>query len=288
MAPHLIFVKSSDRDLNKYKDASSYVIHLPVTYKSVFQVRLASLEIPISMYSFRSSIGNTSFTITVEGHPTKTFFISDGNYDLNSITASMELALNTDPDFMNAEVIFFLVVSPATLKCTITNTANLSMTLDTRATSDDPKYWGLARYLGFVNKNSTYVGTTIVSESMVCVNPNLYMILDIDELNVIDDVQRGAKTAFAKIQLNGRANDIIMYKLADFCDCGDTRLSPALGKMDRLTITWRYQNGTPIDFNGIEHSFTLMVDTLQGAPAYLGETPPQSVLVQGSPEECCT
>jgi hypothetical protein len=104
MAPHLLFVKVW-RWTEYAGDAGRIVIHL---YQDVQERLPGEARFPgdQSMYSFEAREG------AVHNHgrrlPHKdVVHIRRKLADVNSSTASMELASNTDPDFMNAGVIFF-------------------------------------------------------------------------------------------------------------------------------------------------------------------------------------
>lgn len=253
-----LFVNSRERDFTKYPSSGSYVIDLPRTYNNVIGAHMASAEIPSSFYVFTAALGNTSMNVDVNGS-TRTITIPDGNYGFSSISAAIQTALNTA--FVGETYEFSVSVSPSTGKFKI-DCVNLpaSTTLGIDTTSVLPSKnveWGLAYYLGFpkgVLTSGTANSGTITAPRMALLNPYTYLILDVAELNGSDHVGvSGGNSVFGKIPLTVNSFNFVFY---DKVLSKQTYNPPRL-QLNKLHVAFRFPDGHPVDFQGVEHSFTI-------------------------------
>ena len=91
----LINVNSRNIDKDKY-DASNFIFDLDEEINNVAYIKLGSIEIPITAYTFLSSKKNVSFKIG-DGVNIDTVTIEDGNYT----TDSLMLVIQTHLDNIN-------------------------------------------------------------------------------------------------------------------------------------------------------------------------------------------
>ena len=120
-------------------------------------------------------------------------------------------------------------------------------------------------------------GTTLTGACPVRIGISPYLVLDIVELNGVDEsgaagtatqlVHNQAiqttyntgrtRSAFAKVHADDDApcNQITDVK------CNVAEFRPAIGRLERLTVAWRFHDGTPVQFRGADHAFTLQLTT---------------------------
>lgn len=244
-----IHVDSRDRDFDMFPTSTDFVVSLPETLKNVGSAVLVTAELPLTYYVFSTSRGNTSLTVTVDA-VTHTVTIPDGNYT----AAQMASALKTVLDTAFAKV-FTVTIDPVTMRCTIAvvGSVGVDATAATKKTE-----WGLGYYLGFPGGVVTSGTNSVTGTRVVNLNPENYLFLDIAELNGLASCALyaaggvGRKT-FAKIPLSGTSYQYNFYDKA----VTYVEQRPQLTKLDKLHVSVRFHDGTPVDLNGSEWSFSI-------------------------------
>lgn len=258
MSSTLVHIDSRDRERWDLTTPTEYVFPLPQPLKQVVGARIVSVEMPSSFYVFRQAYGNTSVSVTVGGVTTKTVTIPDGNYNAVSINQALQNAL----DAAFSPSTFTCSVSQTTLQMSIQESTNQTVAIDTTIAADEFEFsTTLAYFLGF-RYNVPASGDPLVSPGVVSLNPFTYSLLDIRELQGGASTQEGGifgarmspTSAFAKIPINNNSFEYTFWEPTTSCVI---RCNPAIPRLDRLTIQWRFHDMTPIDFNDLEHSFTI-------------------------------
>ena len=256
-----IHLDSRDRDYAVHASSSSFTVTLPEAIKNVAAAVLLTAEIPLSYYVFSASRNNTTLRVAVSG-VAKDVVIADGNYD----TTSMAAALKSGLEAQFAGRTFTVAFSTITMKCSISTAGNVPVTVDTTSATS-PTEWGLGYYLGFargVVSTSTYSAgtttTTITGSAVANLNPENYVLLDIEELNglsqsVLYGVGGSSKKTFAKIPLYGSTYTYNFYDKS----LASVEQRPQHTKLDKLAVSIRFHDGTLVDLNGAEWSFSIEV-----------------------------
>lgn len=273
-----IVIDSRDRQFTPTSSPGEYTVTLPAVYQNVYSAVLKSIEIPFSFYTFSACAGNTSINVST-GIPSATITISDGNYTASGLASELQTKLNA----AGLTGTFTCTYSSVTGKLTITNnttvfTLNLSSTDPAntscgKATNFTYETWqNLAYFLGFNQEltSSTSVGgiQTIVGDFAMNPSPCTYFLMELGALNKIDEAALDNKKSgringsFAKIPVNVNTGDYIFI-----LDTGTSPLNyrvynPPIGKLSQLQVKFRHHDGRIIDFNGVEHSFTLELELL--------------------------
>jgi hypothetical protein len=253
---HTILLDSRDRDFDAYPDPSEYRIMLPTVYRNIQSARLVSAEIPASFYVFTAEAQNTSLDITV-GSTTATITLPDGNYSSSTFSSALETAL-TDATGHT----FSVTVSKTTLRMTI---ASDTTDFTIEPSTGTPTGWGLPFYLGF-QRDVAYSSSegVLTAPRIISLNPHNYILLDIDQLNGLDEGSlyggRVGSGSFAKIPFDAYSFDFV-YLDTEKTTFPETVLRPGLASLDRLNIKFRFHDGRPVDFNGVEHSLALEIIT---------------------------
>lgn len=258
MVVHTVHIDSRDRDLISSSTPAEYLVRLPRTFRKVVSARLLSAEIPSSFYVFRSEYGNTSVNVSVNGSPLHSITIPDGNYTGSTLSAALRSALNT----AFAPLTFTVTLSKSTLKMTFVNLDGYDMTINTTTETTETREWGLGYYLGFP-KDEVFTGSVITAPRVASTNPYTYLVLDIEELNGaheggIDGTQLAPHGCFAKIPFAANSFEYVFMD-ASASSVHPTTYRPPITSLDRLRIRWRFHDGRLVNFEELEHSFTLEI-----------------------------
>ena len=254
-----VVVDSRDRDMALFPDPGQYTYRLPQTFHHVVGARLMTAEIPTSFYVFTAARGNTSMTFLLNG-VSRTVTIPDGNYGYGSMAQVLQEALET----AFADTAFVVAISATNLKLSV-STGSITDVLGVDTTGPQasvaPLQWGLSWYLGFHRNVVETAAGTLVSPRVVCCNPELYMLLDIKELSDVQEagVYGAGGTqgpTFAKIPLSVQSFEYAFFDKQITANV----LQPPLARLNELHISFRFHDGTPVVFQGVEHAFTIELD----------------------------
>lgn len=259
MVKKSVVVDSRDRDFDAYPSPGTYVVKLPQVFYNVVAARLVTAELPSSMYVFSSDCNNTTLKFILNNVPLSVV-IPDGNYSYSSMAAALQTALRTATG-----TLLTVSISPTTGKTTIASPVGTDVLAVDATNPGNAKHtqWGLGWYLGFVRGVVASGTGTLTSPRIACMNPELSVFLDIPELGRVVETgiegQGGAQSfrCFAKVPMAVNSTDYAYYdKLITL-----NEYEQPLAKLDRLTVTWRFHgDDEPLDFNFLEHSFTLELD----------------------------
>lgn len=191
--------------------STDFLIRLPKTYKNVISIRMSSIEIPNTWYSFTAEHCETSFLF--DG---KRLMIPDGNYTPDTLVEHFESAVLNN----TTSATFTATFSPSSGKITLDNSGNPfnlefgsvfgDNSLNIRS-SFTPYNAGLGYYMGLTSpaysNNSTYVGEYIVNT----LRDNYVYLQLLDLPGCIEGFSYGntSITAFAKIVVNVDKNALI-------------------------------------------------------------------------------
>lgn len=273
-----IIVDSRDRQMNPGSHAGAYTVTLPAVYQNVYAVTLKSVEIPISFYTFSAAANNTTINVTYNNGSPTNVTIPDGNYSAAALATALNTAFNTAFGANNLVASYSATTSKMTFTGVARFSLNLTPTVPTSAnggnslTSNFTTWWGLGYFLGFTGTtySSAPTGTFVVT-GVFAVNPfpTTYILMDIETLNKVDETSLDDRKswrvngAFAKIPMNGNSGTVI-FLLSDtgYNPLNRTVYNPPISKLTNLIIKFRLHDGRIIDFNGVEHSFTLELELL--------------------------
>jgi hypothetical protein len=230
---HVISIDSRFRTTLK-DNPSNFLFRLMSPIKNVVSIRLSSLEIPNTWYTFSEIRGNTTLLITVQDTGKSGLInITSGNYSLdttlsnclqNALTGELK---NIFPDY-TFTVVLNTISGLITISCTkVINTVvtPIQFSLDFRSGifSSRNYNWGLGYNLGFRNENFTRDSTNkLIKKTAFKTSHTGYEIPDVLDSNylflslnkdwkVVDHNQpdRTNTAAFAKIIVDVPKNDII-------------------------------------------------------------------------------
>lgn len=266
MTSHILLIDSRDRDYSKYPDPNKYRIRLPRTFHDVIGARLMSAEIPRSFHTFSAQANNVSFEITINSI-TASIVIDDGNYTFASMCVALEKALS-----QATGLTWSALVSSTTNRLVLLNQETTPFTVSSVQSPiyDRETEWGLLYYLGFEK------GTTGSSPEGQLVSPRAasfhgvsYILMDIDELKGADEgALYGAEVGgrpLAKIVVDPGQMGLAILDTSKCLTVVSAQL-PRIPRLRELHVTFRYHDGRPVDFNGVDHSFVLLLETAAMKP----------------------
>jgi hypothetical protein len=272
---HILHIDSRDRVAYRETSSGKYIVPTPRILRNVVGARLLSAELPTSYYVFREAFGNTTLRVTVNNH-TRDVTLPDGNYNITWMMAALQTAL--EEAFEDPGLTFTVTISVTTLKMSIQNLEGYTVTVhtDTHETLDEYSQT-LAHFLG-CPFGEVCEGDPMISPGIVSLNPFTYMMLDIRELNQgayeggVYGSRYSPSGVFSKVPVR---NNSFEYTFWEPENPPTLHFRPPIPRLDRLTVWWRFHTMADVDFNGMDHSFTIEVITEEE-----GETDPMEDALQ--------
>lgn len=256
-----LLIDSRDRDYAKHATPSQYVVRLPDTLYNVTSATLKSAEIPTSYYVFSTARGNTTLNMVVGGVP-QTVTVPNGNYSFTTMKAALQTALGVAYGGSTFTVTF----DDATYKCTISVSPSAAVSVDTTSINPavTPTQSCLAWYLGFPIGTTTTGNPSVTGTKVSNLNPETYLLVDIEELNGVKQcgIYGSGGTqgdVFAKIPL---AVQTFSYQTFDKV-LSSVEFVPPIAKLDQLRVSFKWHDGSLVDFGGVEGSITLELTCTQ-------------------------
>ena len=257
--------------------SSNFVFKLREPIKNVISVRLSSIEIPNSFYTFSSTRGNISFEMTynnitelIKINPGN--WTSDNNIEETSILYQVQTAIN---EKFNTTLFRVEYINPSTGKIRITNSTFSTTTSETsslfsinfRVNNSHAADFGLGYNLGF--RQSAYFDTnTINAEAILNTIDTNYLFLSLNpDWKVIEHEtpDRTQLFSFAKIVID-------QPKFGVVYDNQNTLTKEFFLKQPTNIHTIPVRISDPydqdIDLNGLDFSFTLELTEVLNSGLY--------------------
>ena len=269
MAPpkrEFLLVDSRDRDVTKHADPGDYIVQLPETLHQVSAISLIMAEIPSSFYVFTQERQNVVLPLTYQGL-TYPVTIPDGNYGFSSMVTVLADAINSRLGTDTAYEPFSVEIQPQTfhiiIKGPVLVQGGAREDFAVSLTAPD-RVWPLGYYLGLGRNVTLNASNGVIEGAHVCsLNPELYICLDIqNHTNANTILEPGIEgeggtmgKCMAKIPLDV---DSFQYVFFDRPVVENVVLPP-IPTLTALHIHFRFHDGTPINFNGVNHSLTFEI-----------------------------
>lgn len=257
--------------------SSNFVFKLREPIKNIISVRLSSIEIPNSFYTFSKQRGNVSFEMTYEGitelieiNPGN--WTSDNNTEQTSILYQVQDAIN---EKFNTTLFRVEYINPSTGKIRITNSTFSTTTPETsplfsinfRIDNSRAADFGLGYNLGF--RESAYFDTnTINAEAILNIIDTNYLFLTLlSDWKVIEHEtpDRTQVFSFAKIVID-QPKFAIVYDNQNELTKEYFLKQPTNIHSIPVRISDPYDQD--IDLNGLDFSFTLELTEVLNSGLY--------------------
>lgn len=260
--PVSVIIDSRDRDYERYPEPNEYEVRLPYSLRNVVRATLISAEIPLSFYVFRNDQFRTDWTMKLDGLE-RTITIPDGNYTFDRMAQTLtDLWNDVFPEGYNIHVSIDEVTHRTHIRADKQGGIK-PFSFDTNdVKTENETGWGLPYYLGF-DRDRVYESDesgTIESKRPAVLFPETYLLMDIEGLNFVHESgpygMTNARRTFAKIPTT--LGDPFAYVLWDKPITTNV-VQPPIPELQRLRVRFRFHDGTPVRFHGIDHSFTLEI-----------------------------
>ena len=270
----LIFADSRNRDGSLYRYGNSYTLYLTTPIKNVTRVDLVSARVPNTMYNLTD--GSNVMTVG-----TSNISVNQGFYSAGGIASTLTAAVNNafSVNYLSNEGYFIF-----------SNTANFSFTINSGE---------LGNMLGLIsNINITSILASILdpcfsgqyitkSTSLINLNTNEYIFLDIDELKTPSHIDArslsgttgtvngtNVNRAFAPIMMDVPSGGMKIFNEKSDYIISVTYPEP-INSLQRLTINWYNNNGKLLNFRGSNNNaFILRAHILEDDVRRLPPPPP--------------
>jgi hypothetical protein len=276
-----VCIDSRDRDIAPDSHPGSYTVTLPTVYQNIYAVTLRSIEMPYSFYTFTACARNTSLVATYNGGAPTTITIPDGNYTGALLASTVASRLNTafatppaTPFGSSYSTVTgrISITSDKTFSFVLTNTPAPNTNCGAALGFPYTTGWGLGYFLGFQPQTRTAVlsGTvwTLTSDFVVNTYPEPSIFMEIVNFNKIDESAPDDRRdgiingSFAKIPMKVGPGGFLYFLDTDSHPINRHVYSPPIGKTGTLQIRFRFHDGRTVNFNNVEHSFTLELELI--------------------------
>jgi hypothetical protein len=284
----IVAIHSEDRDIVKWPTPTQFEIDLPVDYKNVVSLRLNDIDLPL-FDLFLEANQNTKFRVEMASIE---YFgqISEGNYTAAQLANELTGRLNECTHTTG----FLVLYNEVAKKLVFTNTTAFSLCFlqgESYPGCSAPFYdnynkWGLGQYLGFEKKGydsefgdvvlywrpQTLSGVHFIAAPLkLDVRGDSQMYMELATYNNIDELMPYAE----------RSNDLYFGKFggkhnSSFAKIPTEEMSsssdfltniffsvPPLERLQKLRFKFRFHDGRPVEFNGLNFNFSLEVTTLR-------------------------
>lgn len=267
----LINIDSRFRNIEKYPDPGNFVYTLKETMKNISSLRLASIELPTTFYTFLSRYNNIDFTIIDSNGYDHTIIIEEGNYTSTAMMTYIQGILTQIN--VGFGTTFTIAWDSINYKVTITNDTPFTLLF-----GNDSKHLSLGYRLGYrgtdndyllanqgpyydVTSNTFRYGWT--GDTFLDITKDEYLYLRINDYGVIfNDIRE--KSILAKIILYDQ--QFVIDNGANFLTKSYQFKQPV--NLSRFEIELVNTLGETVDMNLINFSFTLELEQIYDSNAY--------------------
>jgi hypothetical protein len=267
----LINIDSKFRDVAKYPDSGRFTYILSEPLKNISFVRLASIELPTTFYTFLGSNNNLVFNITTLDNVQITVSIPEGNYDSTTMITTIQSIFNVFNQEYNTQ--FKISWNSINFKVTISNNTAFNLIF-----GNDDKHRSLGYRLGYIFGDNNYLASKQsesydqttgefsykwVADTFLNITKDEYLFVRINDYGVIYNSNR-EKNLLAKI---------ILYDQQFVIDNGANFLTKTYKfkqpvNLSKFDIELVNQFGKTVDMNYIDFSMTLEVGQIYDSGDY--------------------
>jgi len=239
-----------------YPNPNDYEIPFEDDINDVISSQLIYIDIPMPQYLINNNFKTLYFMINSTKYQVN---IPIGDYTASELAVAMTTAMNSivpatfnityntrlDNFNFNATVVFTLL---------FTNVSNSLCNLLGFASNKD--------YVSVTDVNSPSYPNLVSSEYRKNFDYNNYIIMDIEQFDILKSIDRNLNKSFAIIPKN--------YININICDSFDIikKFSPPIARMTKLRIRFYDKYGNPYDFQNMDHRFELLMKSFKQRVKY--------------------
>jgi hypothetical protein len=252
-----IVVDSRVRNVDLYPNQNNYEIQFEDDVNDVKSAKLVYADIPMPQYMINSNFNKIHFKISTINY---TATLPTGDYTPETLATAMTAAMNAivaatfnvtydiilDNFNFNAnsvfEMIFINIKNPLSYLLGFSHKSNYNSITD----SATPSYPNLVK--SQYRRNFNY---------------NNYLIMDIEQFDLLKSIDRDLNKTFAIIPTN--------YNKLNICDKLDIvkHFSPPIGRLTKLRIKIYDRFGNPYDFQNMDHHFEIILTGFKQRRKYI-------------------
>lgn len=270
---HYVVIDSRDRNHDSYANPNSYKVTLEQPLYNVLSMELVSAEIPASQYLINSTNNAIYFQETnaqVSAEEYTTALIPSGNYTLSELKSAIETAMGTASGTganFTVDIATLVAQNKLSIASDIGGGADLFNLLFSGGTENYEestrtiyKENSIGPVLGF-NRSDLSGSSSYTADFQYNLNGDKYILLKFDDIKGIEGIANNVQDAFTKITMDTHTDNVKYFKSNH-----DYRvykfMEKPLTRLDHFHVSFLTYNHSLYDFNGLEHSFTLKVSTL--------------------------
>jgi hypothetical protein len=270
---HYIVIDSRDRNHDSYANPNSYKVILEQPLYNVLSMELVSAEVPASQYLINLTNNTLYFQETnaqVMAEEYTTALVPVGNYTLVDLKAEIESVMGSASGtgaVFSVDITTFSAQSKLSISSDIGGGADIFNILFNGGTEkyEDKtrsiyKENSIGPVLGF-NRIDLTGSTTYTGDFQYNLSGDSYILLKFDDIKGIEGIADNVQDAFTKITLDTHTDNVKYFKSNHDYRVYKFMETP-LARLDHFHISFLTYNKDLYDFNGLEHSITLKVSTL--------------------------
>lgn len=276
----VICVDSSLRDPVIYPSSANFKVYLRTPLTNVVSCDLLSAEFPNVQYAVTSRNNGFAFAETVGGEDRVGYFVlPTGSYDGPNLAEAVARLMNLTSGATGAGAyavtysslrskFVFSIAEPSAgvsrFKLLFSRMGSCHRALGFEAVDTD---WNVGYANEGVDPSDPEYQDAIASTNYADLFGDMYVYLTSPELDTkfhettytrsLSSVSSpSVGNAFVRLSLFGQPGDVIYYSATTATQVS-TEFRPPLAKLDQMEFSWRRKDGSLVDFQGLDNSFTL-------------------------------
>ena len=252
-----VVVDSRVRNKNLFPNPNSYEIPFEDDINDVKTAKLIYMDIPMSLYLINENFNTIYFNINSISYMAT---IPPGNYNATELASEMQSQINAVVASASVATTFAVTYNTRLDKFTFSSTL-LAFSL---LFANKPR--NLASLLGFSDIKAQYTSDTnsqITSEFRINLNYNNYIIMDIEQFDMLKSIDRDLNKSFAMIPRSSTNLNIIdeLNIIKHF--------SPSIPRLNKLRVRLYDRFGNPYDCQNMDHRFEITFTSFKQKRKYM-------------------
>lgn len=252
-----VVVDSRVRNKNLFPNPNSYEIPFEDDINDVKTAKLIYMDIPMSLYLINENFNTIYFNINSISYMAT---IPPGNYNATELASEMQNQMNNIAASASVATTFAVTYNTRLDKFTFSSTLLAFRLLF----ANKPR--NLASLLGFSDIKEQYtsdINSQITSEFRINLNYNNYIIMDIEQFDMLKSIDRDLNKSFAMIPSSSTNLNIIdeLNIIKHF--------SPSIPRLNKLRVRLYDRFGNPYDCQNMDHRFEITFTSFKQKRKYM-------------------
>lgn len=252
-----VVVDSRVRNKNLFPNPNSYEIPFEDDINDVKTAKLIYMDIPMSLYLINENFNTIYFNINSNSYMAT---IPTGNYNPTELASEMQNQMNAITTSASVSTSFTVTYNTRLDKFTFES----SLLAFSLLFADKPR--NLSILLGFSDIKAQYtsdINSQITSEFRINLNYNNYIIMDIEQFDMLKSIDRDLNKSFAMIPHNSTNLNIIdeLNIIKHF--------SPSIPRLNKLRVRLYDRFGNPYDCQNMDHRFEITFTSFKQKRKYM-------------------